>query len=148
MGDRKQGVSSELDELSSALVGDALDLLADGCDVGALLVVEDEAGVVGSYEFADDDPDLLVEAAQDQVLKLAKTHGDADVGLGEPVRYALVYEGMVADETGAYEDALLLEFGERGWKAYSAYSLYQGKGAGDTFAWTDPAPAGEIEPLL
>ena len=148
MGDRKQGVSSELDELSSALVGDALDLLADGYDVGALLVVEDEAGTVGSYEFADDDPDLLVEAAQDQVLKLAKTHGDADVGLGEPVRYALVYEGMVADETGAYEDALLLEFGERGWKAYSAYSLYQGKGAGDTFAWTDPAPAGEIEPLL
>lgn len=145
---RKQGVSDELDELSSTLVGDALDLLADGFDVGALLVVQDARGQVASYEFADDGPEELITAARECVKKLAKTHGDAKDGLGDPVRYALVYEGMVCDEDGAFLDALLLEFGERGWKAYSAYSLYQGKGAGDQFEWTDPAPAGEIDPLL
>ena len=57
-------------------------------------------------------------------------------------------EAAVADEDGAYRDALLLEFGERGYKSYSAYSLFEGKGAGDDFAWSEPAPAGELESLL
>ena len=148
MSQRKQGVSSELDELSSTLVGDALDMLAEGEDVGALLVVEDRDEGVESFEFSDDDPDALIDAAHDKVRTLVRMHGDASVELGDPVRYALVYEGMVADETGAYQDALILEFGERGWKAYSAYSLYEGKGTGEDFRWTDPAPAGEIEPLI
>ena len=148
MGHRKQGVSDELDQLSSELVGMALDLLADGDDVNVLLVVEDAQGAVASYEFADDEADELLEAAHAQVGLLARRHGDAETGLSDPQRYALVYEGMVADETGAYQDALMLEFGERGWHAYSAYSLYQGKGTGDGFAWTEPAPAGEVEPLL
>ena len=34
MAQRKQGVSPELDELSSTLVGDALDMLAEGEAVG------------------------------------------------------------------------------------------------------------------
>ena len=63
-------------------------------------------------------------------------------------RYAITYEGAVADETGAYADALLLEFGERGYRSYSAYSLVDGRGTGDGFTWTDPAPAGEMPPLL
>ena len=41
-----------------------------------------------------------------------------------------------------------LEFGERGWRSYSAYSLVDGIGTGDGFTWTDPAPAGEVPPLL
>ena len=148
MGHRRQGVSDELDQLSSELVGMALDLLADGSDVNVLLVVEDAQGVVASYEFADDGPEELLEAAHARVQSIARHHGDGDAGIGDPQRYALVYEGMVADESGAYQDALMLEFGERGWHAYSAYSLFAGKGAGDEFAWTDPAPAGEVEPLL
>lgn len=148
MNHRKQGVSPELDELSSTLVGMGLDLLADGSDVNVLLAVGDAKGMVASYEFADDGPEELLEAAHDRVGELAKSKGDREAGLGEPVRYALVYEGMVADETGAFRDALILEFGEKNWQAYSAYSLYEGKGSGDGFAWTDPAPAGEIEPLL
>ena len=76
------------------------------------------------------------------------SHGDAGVKLGDPVRYALAYEGAVADERGAYQDAVLLEFGERGRTSFSAFSLVDGKGTGDNFAWTDPAPAGEVENLL
>ncbi|MBQ9007273.1 MAG: hypothetical protein IJ092_13025 [Atopobiaceae bacterium] len=148
MAHRKQGVSRELDELSSTLVGDALDLLAEGSDVNTLLVVQDAKGSIASFEFADDDPDALLEAAHDRVKELVKKHGDSVEGIGEPIRYALVYEGMVAANSEAYQDALMLEFGEKGWYAYSAYSLYEGKGAGDGFAWTDPAPAGEIEPLI
>ena len=145
---RRQGVSDELDELSSELVGDALDILAEGDDIGVLLVIEDENGDVASFEFVDDAPDELIDAAHDCVVRLARAHGDKESGLGDPIRYALVYEGMVGDETGAYQDALLLEFGERGYNAYSAYSFYEGKGAGEDFRWTEPAPAGEVEPLL
>lgn len=145
---RRQGVSDELDELSSALVGDALDILAEGDDFGVLLVIEDENGGVASFEFEDDAPDELIDAAHDCVTRIGKAHGDKESGLDDPIRYALVYEGMVGDETGAYQDALLLEFGERGWNAYSAYSFYEGKGEGDGFKWTEPAPAGEVEPLL
>jgi len=148
MAHRKQGVSPELDELSSTLVGDALDLLAEGEDVNVLLVVQDEMGATASYEFADDSTDMLIEAAYDRVKQLSNQHGDSVAGIGEPIRYALVYEGMIADDDGVYLDALMLEFGERGWNAYSAYSMYEGKGTGDGFGWTDPAPAGEIEPLL
>ncbi len=148
MAQRKQGVSRELDELSSTLVGDALDMLAEGQDVNVLLVVQDGDGQVASYEFADDDPDALLFAAYDRVKQLDKDHGDKQARIGAPIRYAMVYEGMVADEVDVYRDALMLEFGERGWNAYSAFSLYEGKGQGDDFAWTDPAPAGEVPPLL
>lgn len=148
MAHRKQGVSEELDELSSTLVGDALDLLAEGNDVNVLLVVQDREGAISSFEFADDDPESMIDAAHDRVRKLVKKHGDSIEGIGEPIRYAMVYEGMVADEDEAYQDALMLEFGEKGWYAYSAFSLFKGKGAGEDFVWTDPAPAGEIEPLI
>ena len=148
MAHRKQGVSSELDELSITLFGDALDLLAEGKDVNVLLVVQDKEGEIFSYEFADDDMDVMIEAAHDRIKQLQRKHGDLVDGIGEPIRYALVYEGMIADEDEAYKDALILEFGEKGWYAYSAFSLYENKGGGDSFVWTDPAPAGEIEPLL
>ena len=69
-------------------------------------------------------------------------------GLAAPVRYVIVYEGAVADDNDNYQDALMLEFGERGYRSYSAYSLLSGKGRGNGFVWTDPAPAGEVEPLL
>ena len=64
------------------------------------------------------------------------------------VRYAIAYEASIADETGAYLPAVLLEFGERGYHSYSAYSFVDGVGEGDGFRWTDPAPAGELDPLI
>lgn len=135
--DRREGVSPQTDELASALMGDALDLLAAGEDFEVLLVIEDENGEVTSYEFQDDGPEACLEGAHERVTSLPHA-----------VRYAIAYEGAVEDDSGSYADALLLEFGERGYHSYSAYSLVDGKGAGDGFTWTDPAPAGEVPPLL
>lgn len=133
----REGVSPETDELASTLMGDALDLLANGEPMEVLLAVQLTDGSVLSYEFEDDGPEACLEAARARVRELQ-----------DAIRYALTYEGAVADEDGAYADALLLEFGERGYRAYSAFSLIDGKGSGDGFTWTDPAPAGEMPPLL
>lgn len=143
-----QGISPELDDLSSTLMGQAFDVLAEGVELDVILAVEDAAGHVASYTFADDGPEECLEGARKKVRSLAHSHGDAAAKLGDPVRYALAYEGAVADDRGAYQDAVLLEFGERGRTSFSAFSLVDGKGTGDNFAWTDPAPAGEVENLL
>ena len=146
--DRRDGISPELDELSSELMGDAFDILADGGELNVRLVVEDEARNVASYEFADDGPEALLDGAHRRIVSLVKQAGDAEQGLGDPLRYALVYEGAIADAEGAYQDALILEFGEKNYRSFSAYSLVDGKGEGEGFTWTAPAPAGELEPLL
>ena len=146
--DRRDGISPELDELSSELMGDAFDILADGGELNVRLVVEDEARNVASYEFADDGPEALLDGAHRRIVALVKQAGDAEQGLGDPLRYALVYEGAIADVEGAYQDALILEFGEKNYRSFSAYSLVDGKGEGEGFTWTEPAPAGELEPLL
>ena len=131
------GVSPETDELASTLVGDALDLLAAGDPFCVLLAVQDDSGEVTSYEFEDDGAEACLEAARAKVPQVKGAR-----------RYAIAYEGAVeADESG-FADALLLEFGERGYRSYSAYSLVDGKGTGDGFTWSDPAPAGEVPPLL
>ena len=148
-GERREGVSPQTDALASELMGDALDLTAAGEPVDVLLVVEDAAGTVASYVFSDDGAEACLEGARAHVKRLADAHGDTKSQLGDPVRYALTYEAAVdADEDGSFADALLLEFGEKGWRAYSAYSLVDGKGSGDGFSWTEPAAAGEMEPLL
>ena len=144
----REGVSERLDALAAELLADGLDRVAEGAAVNVLLAVEDGAGSVASFEFADDGPEQCLEAGRACVRRLAREQGDAEAGLGRPVRYALCYEGAVADEDGAFQDALILEFGERGYRSYSGYSLFEGRGTGDGLAWTDPAPAGELEPLL
>lgn len=135
---RKTGVSPELDELSGDLIGEALDMLADGEEFGILLAVEFADGEVESVEFSEDGPEECLEAAREYVSDLRES----------AVRYTICYAGAVADETGAFEDALIFEFGERGYESFSGFMYYTGKGTGDDFAWTDPAPAGEIEPIL
>ena len=130
-------VSPQLDELSSTLMGDALDMLAEGEELGVLLVMHMRAGEVESLRLSDDGADKLLQAARDKVR-----------GAKGCERYALVYEGAVEVEDGAFADAIILEFGEHGCPSFSAYSLFEGKGQGDEFRWTDPAPAGEEEPLL
>ena len=130
-------VSPELDELSSTLMGDALDMLAEGQNMGVLLVIQDVDGGISSYEFADDGPEALLVGARQRVKRTKRA-----------VRYALAYEGAIEAEDGTFAEALILEFGEKGRPSFSAYSLYEGRGKGEGFSWTDPAPAGEEEPLL
>lgn len=144
--ERKEGVSPELDALSCNLMGQVFDLLADGKEVPVLLAVQDSQGHMVSYQFSDDGIEACIEGAHTCVQNLKRSKGDKRAGIGVPQRYALVCEGAVADDKGAYQDAILLEFGEVGYHTYSAYSLY--KGRGDVFQWTDPAPAGELDDLL
>lgn len=146
--ERRQGVSPELDDLSSTLMGEAFDALAEDGSLDVLLVVQDEEGRVASWSFGDDGVEACLSGARAMVRSLAEGRGTDEAGVGRPVRYALVYPGAVADEDGAFRDAVILEFGERGYEAYSASSLVSGVGRGDDFAWTEPAPAGEVEPLL
>lgn len=148
-GNRDGGrISVELDELSCELMGEALDRLAEGADVNVLLVVGDADGCAASYEFADDGEEACLAGARDKVRSLARSKGDAAAGLGVPRYYALCYEGAVADADGSYADALIMEFGEKGQPAYSAFSLFEGRGMGDGFCWSEPAPAGEVDALL
>ena len=84
--ERKDGVSPELDMLSTELLGDAFDLLADGQSLNVLLVVEDALGTVASYEFSDDGPEELLEGAHKRVLDLVRQKGNKEAGLEEPVR--------------------------------------------------------------
>lgn len=131
------GVSPELDELSSSLMGAALDMLAEGRGMGVLLAIQESGGEISSFEFTDDGPEALLEGARSRVRRSKQA-----------ARYALTYEGAVETGDGVFEEALILEFGEKGHPSYSAYSLFEGRGEGDGFRWTDPAPAGEEEPLL
>ena len=147
-GKLRDGVSQHTDALAAELLADGLDRLAEGAAVNVLLVLEDVEGATADYEFADDGPEQCLEAAHDRVRLVARKGGDNKIGTGKPLRYAICYEGAVADETGAYRDALILEFGERGYRSYSGYSLFEGRGRGEGLVWTDPAPAGELEPLL
>ena len=146
--DSRGGMSPELDALGSKLMGDALDLLAEGKEPEVLLAVQDANLEVVSYSFDDDGPEACLNGARQKVHELDRQGGDPDLGFGDPVRYAFAYLGFVADENGSYLDALMLEFGEKGQPAWSAYSLYEGRGKGDAFRCTDPAPAGEVENLL
>ncbi|MGI6230956.1 MAG: hypothetical protein ACOYJL_08655 [Tractidigestivibacter sp.] len=129
-------------------MGQAFDVLAEGEELDVLLAVADEAGTVASYTFSDDGAEECLKAARDKARSLARAHGDKSAHLQDPCYYAIAYFGAIADETGAYQDAVILEFGEKGRPAFSAYSLISGRGKGNGFAWTDPAPAGEVENLL
>jgi len=130
-------VSPELDELATTLFGDALDLVAEGEDFGVLVAVQEKSGHVESFSVTDDDPEALIEAAYDGVRR---TKG--------ALRYAICFEGAIEVEDGSFADAIITEFGERGQRSFSAYSLIEGKGAGEGLLFTDLAPAGEVEALL
>lgn len=134
---RFEGVSEKTDALASDLLGHAFDLLAAGDPFEVLAVTEDVSGNTTTFELCDDSREECLVAARERVREQAHA-----------ARYAIAYEGAIQDEDGSYIDALLLEFGERGWKSYSAFSVIAGKGTGENFSWTDPAPAGEMEPLL
>lgn len=137
-------ISAELDQLSCELMGEALDMLADGTPILAVASVADSKGERLTCAFEEDSPEMCIDAACEWVIKKRQTSQ----------YYAIAYEWAVAnpdEDTSdeAYHDALLLEFGERSSDvAYSAYVLIKNKGHHEDFSYTDPAPAGEIPCLL
>ena len=128
-------ISKELDQLSVALIGTAIDLMDSGDAVPVMLAVDCEDELM---TFEDDTPDGCYRAARAQVGELGE----------RCTRYALLYDGVVQEsENDPGSPALLFEFGERGMKnAWSGYMLYQRAQVG-TIEVTDPLPAGE-ETLL
>ncbi|MCH3967449.1 MAG: hypothetical protein PHR15_02700 [Atopobiaceae bacterium] len=143
------GISPELDQLGQELLGLALDRLAGGGEVLAVAEAMDAGGTRVTCEFEDDGPEACIAAAREWVRRLDRTGGDEASGVGTPRCYAIVYEGAVADERDAYQDALILEFGEKGaLSGYSAFVLVNGVGLGEGFSWSDPEPAGEVPLLL
>ncbi|MCI1665802.1 MAG: hypothetical protein LKI25_05465 [Atopobiaceae bacterium] len=148
-GDRAHdgGVSSACDALTCDLIGETLDAVASRAEVLAVASVCDESGCRVTCEFADDGPEECVRAAREWVSTCAKRAAD---GLkGSPTSYSIVFEGAVADETGAYRDALIAEFGDAGAEtAYSAFVEVSSLSDGMDLSWSDPRPAGEVHPLL
>lgn len=139
-------VSAQLDAMVCDLLGAYLDALAEGEQPGVVLCVEDAESVRYEAAFTDDGEEACLTAASDFVRKHAQ--GLAEEELGPIERYAIACTGGVEID-GAYEDALLVTFFERGMEvAYSAYVLFQNAGAGENFMWSDPEPAGEEPPLL
>ncbi len=60
----------------------------------------------------------------------------------EACSLCLVYEGIQLLKGRLRMPCFLV--GEKGYKGFSAYSLDYGKGQGDQFVWSDPAPAGSL----
>lgn len=139
-------VSAQLDGMVCDLLGTYLDALAEGEDPGVVLCVEDAEGMRYEVAFTDDGEEQCLGAASAFVQEHAG--GYAEEGLSAIERYAIACTGAV-DVDGAYRDAILATFFERGMKvAYSAFVLFQGVGEGENFMWSDPEPAGEEPPLL
>ena len=115
-------VSPELDRMSCDMMGEFLDALAG-----------DEA---------------CLNAADDFVVSAGR-NGSPEDGVGPAVRYAILYLGCIQEMDGAYNDAMITVFGEKGSaSAYSAFTLVKGMGQGENFMWSDPEPAGEEQLLL
>lgn len=140
-------VSPELDELSCNLIGECLDRLADSADLGVVATALDGNSMRVTCAFDDDGADMCLEAAHDWVRRLA-AGTLKEPGFSRPVCYAIAYAGAV-DTGSGFSDALVTEFGDKGNDVdYSAFLLLDGVGSGSDLRWSDPAPAGETEPLL
>lgn len=139
-------VSPELDEMVCDLIGFMLDELAEGRDPGVAVCAEDTCGGRVEAVFSDDGEEACLEAARAFVTKRAR--GCAAEGLQRVDRYAYAYVGAVSLDDG-YQDAVLVSFYERALASgYSAYVAFENAGGGDEFMWSDPAPAGEEQPLI
>jgi hypothetical protein len=129
-------ISTELDQLSIALIQTAIDMLDAGDDIPVMLACDCESELL---TFEDDTPDGCYRAACEHVASLGAAC----------TRYALLYDGVVQEaEDDPGSEALLFEFGERGMEnAWSGYMLYRRADDG-AIEVTDPYPAGEEMLLL
>lgn len=149
-------ISDEMEALAGELIDYGLDALGEHAELAPTLVVEGASGErVWLSLDGDEDVEECLDEAHDLIRSAARgkgsTSGRSIEGLSErPVRYAIAYDGAIReDEDGAYQPALIVEYGERGLASgYSAYLLYHHAGHPQKFVWTDPAAAGEVELLV
>ncbi len=150
MGDEGR-VSERLDALATELIGESLDRLAETGELGVVASVVDAADERLTFGSSAELVEDGLEWARSWIEGLAAGTVDRET-LGEPQAWAVCYLGAVAegeDGEGGFADALICEFGEKGARAaWSSYQLVSGLGAGEGFAYTDPLPAGEVEPLI
>ncbi len=140
-------VSQELDRMSCDMMDEFLFSLSEGEDPGVVACIEDADGNRAAVAFSEDGDEVCLQAA-DSFVTTASREGSPEDGVGQAVRYAILYLGCVQEMDGAYNDAMITVFGEQGApSAYSAFTLVKGIGQGENFMWSDPEPAGE-EPLL
>jgi len=155
MNQEPEPISPLLDSLSCELIGMCLDMLAEGEELWPTLMYApageepgedgiptpnpaDDSGMA-CVSFDDDTLEGCLDAARQQVSKLPAS----------VTAYAIAYTGFIQmDEDGATQDALLVEFGERGMRtAFSAYVPYNMGQTETEFSYGEPLAAGE-EPLL
>lgn len=139
-------VSPELDAMVCDLLDDYLNALADGEDLGVLLVAEDANANRYQACFTEDGSEACLEGArhfiESNALGIQSDH------VGPLDRYAIAYAGGVELDC-EFQDAIIVSFYQRGMTmGYSAYVLYSGAGTGENFMWCDPEPAGEEPSLL
>lgn len=137
-------VSPELDAMTCDLIDDMLDALAEGGDLGVVLIAEDESANRYQACFTDDGVEECLEAARHFVA--ANADGVRSDHVGPLDRYAIGYVGGVELDR-EFRDAVIVSFYQRGMSTgYSAYVLYEG--SAEDFRWCDPEPAGEEASLL
>lgn len=138
-------VSAELDAMVCDLIDDFLNALAEGEELGVVLIAEDKNGNRYQASFTEDGEEECLEGAQHFVETNAGGIQSDHVG---PIdRYAIAYSGGVELDC-EFQDAVIVSFYQRGMSCgYSAYVLYTNAGQGENFMWSDPEPAGE-EPAL
>lgn len=139
-------VSPELDAMVGDVLGAFLDELAAGSDPGVVLCLEDANANRYEAAFTEDGVEACLAGAR-KFLQ-ANRGGLPGEHVGPVERYAIAYVGCVELE-GSYQDAILVSFYEQGLgTGFSAYVQFEGMGTGDGFMWSDPAPAGEEDPLI
>lgn len=139
-------VSAELDAMVCDLIDDMLNGLADGEDLGVVLIAEDANGNRYQACFTEDGPEACLEGARHFIE--ANAAGIQSDHVGPLDRYAIAYTGGVELDC-EFQDAVIVSFYQRGMSmGYSAYVLYEGAGTGEDFRWCDPEPAGEEPALL
>ena len=139
-------VSPELDAMVCDLLDDFLNALADGEELGVVLIAEDSNANRYQAYFTEDGPEACLEGAQHFIE--ANAAGIQSDHVGPLDRYAIAYAGGVELDC-EFQDAIIVSFYQRGMSVgYSAYVLYSGAGTGEGFMWCDPEPAGEEPSLL
>ena len=132
-------ISTLLDDMTCELIGFCLDVIADGGSLAPTIVFARSDEDITFLSFDEDGPDAALEAARGTIREQAD----------EIIAYAIAYDGFVSTgEDEVPQDALLVEFGERGMStAFSAYVAYRRGDTPDDLAVSEPLAAGE-EPLL
>jgi len=132
-------ISAELDQLACDAIGMALDKLALGEGIWPTLFLLGEDGSAEYFVFEDDGLDVCLVQARASVKELGK---DARC-------YALYYDGFFRGDDDLANNALVVEFAERGMEtAYSAIVAYGNPGDESDFWYDEPVAGGAEEMLL